>query len=91
MNSAAAEPNDVDPPPPALPQRHGRHLEMVDLYAGLTDEQVLARARDACKKASALKPRSVERAIQWAVFDGAMAELNHRAIRHILAKLKKAG
>jgi hypothetical protein len=60
-------------------------------YAGMTDEQVLARACDACKKASTLPPGSIERAIQWAVFDGAMAELDQRAFRHILGKLKDAG
>lgn len=62
----------------------------MDTYAGMTDEQVLTRAREACKKASALPPGSIERPIQWAVFDGAMAELNRRAIRQILVKLGKA-
>lgn len=60
-------------------------------YEGMTDAQVLARASNACKKASALAPGSIERAIQWAVFDGAMAELDQRAFRHILGKLKDAG
>jgi hypothetical protein len=60
-------------------------------YAGMTDEQVLARACKACKKASRLPPGSIERTIQWAVFDGAMAELDQRAFRHILGKLKDAG
>lgn len=60
-------------------------------YAQMSDEDVLARARKACKKASTLPPGSIERAIQWAVFDGAMAELDQRAFRHILGKLKDAG
>lgn len=60
-------------------------------YAEMSDEEVLARAGTACKKASALPPGSIERTIQWAVFDGAMAELDQRAFRHILGKLKDAG
>jgi hypothetical protein len=31
--------------------------------------------------------KSIEREIQWAVFEGCMAELEHRAIRHILRNL----
>lgn len=60
-------------------------------YAEMSDEEVLARACKACKKASALPPGSIERTIQWAVFDGAMAELDQRAFRHIQGKLKDAG
>lgn len=65
-------------------------LVAIDTYAGMTDEQVLARAREACKKASALPPGGIERPIQWAVFDGAMAELNRRAVSQIQAKLRQA-
>lgn len=61
-----------------------------DPYVGMTDTQVLARAREACKKASELPPGSIQRSIQWAVFDGAMAELDRRLVRHVLAKLGRA-
>ena len=64
----------------------GQHPER-DPYAGMTDDAVLKRARDALVKASALPKGSVQRALTWAVFDDAMMELSRRAIRHVIAKL----
>lgn len=58
-------------------------------YAGMTDAQVLARARTALKRASELPVGSVQRAIQWAAFDSAMAELDHRAVAFVLARLRE--
>ena len=58
-------------------------------YYGMEDEQVLARAAGALERAKALPVGSVQRAIQWAVFDSAMMELDRRAMRHILAALGK--
>jgi hypothetical protein len=60
-----------------------------DPYPDMSNEQVLARATKAFSRASELPPRSVERAIQWAVFDSAMAELDRWIVRHVLRKLGK--
>jgi hypothetical protein len=46
----------------------------------------LDRARAAFKKATALPVGSVARAVQWGVFDSAMAELDRRLIRIVLGK-----
>lgn len=58
-----------------------------DPYAGMSDQAVLARAAKALRKRAALPPGSIERPIQRAVFDSAMAELDRRAIAHILGSL----
>ena len=60
-----------------------------DPYEGMTDEQVLARAAKALRKASALPAGSTERALQWGVFESAKAELDLRVARHILAALDR--
>jgi hypothetical protein len=61
-----------------------------DPYWAMTDEQVLAKMSAALIAAAALKPGSVERDYQWALFDSAKAELDARMYRHVLAKLRQA-
>jgi hypothetical protein len=58
-----------------------------DPYAGMSDEQVLARAARALGKVPALPLGSVERAIQWAVYESAKAELDRRMFLHLAAAL----
>jgi hypothetical protein len=53
----------------------------------MTEDELLVRARTAMERAAALPPGSTGRAIQWAVFDATMAELDRRAIRFVLGKL----
>jgi hypothetical protein len=62
-----------------------------DPYAGMTDEQVLARAAKALRKAATLPTGSIERAIQWAVYDSAKAELDRRLFLHVVAKITEIG
>lgn len=61
----------------------------VNVYANMTDEQVLARAAKALRKVDALPIGSTERALQWMVFESAKAELDLRMARHILAELER--
>ena len=60
-----------------------------DPYAGMTDEQVLARAAKALRKVPQLPLGSIERAIQWAAFESAKAELDRRMVAHVLAAIKR--
>lgn len=53
---------------------------------GMTDEEVLMRATKAFARASELRPGSIQRAIQWGLFDSAMAEMNRRLMQHIERK-----
>ena len=59
-----------------------------DPYETMTDIAVLEAARDALKRASAL-PEGTTRIIAWAKFDAHMMELDRRAVRHVLAALRK--
>jgi hypothetical protein len=52
----------------------------------MTDEEVLMRATKAFARASELRPGSIQRAIQWGLFDSAMAEMNRRLMQHIERK-----
>lgn len=72
------------------PAEHPLHAAGgVDPFEGMTDEQVLARAAKALRRVNRLAMGSTERAIQWAVFEAAKAELDLRMARHILAKLQE--
>ena len=53
----------------------------------LDEDELLRRARAAMARATAQPAGSVARAIQWAAFDTAMAELGRRAIRFVLSRL----
>lgn len=53
-------------------------------YDGLGDEEVLAKAADAFRKARGYPPGSMQRAVQWAVYDAATAELTERLGRHLI-------
>ena len=60
-------------------------------YEVMRDEEVAIRARDALKKAIAFPLGSAQRAIQWAVFDAATGELERRAARYEVARLRRPG
>lgn len=60
-----------------------------DPYEDMTDEQVLARAAAALTKVSDYPVGSVERSIQWSVYESAKAELDLRMYGHILRKLRE--
>lgn len=60
-----------------------------DPYADKSDAEVLAMARQALEKASSLPMGSIERAIQWMSFDARMMELNRRAVRHVVARIRE--
>jgi hypothetical protein len=57
-------------------------------YAGRRDGEVLELAKAALKKAATLPPGSIERAIQWSVFDAHMGELRRRAMAAVLAAIE---
>jgi hypothetical protein len=59
------------------------------LFDRLTDDQVLARAAQALKKVNAYPPGSVQRSVQWAVYEQAKAELDRRLYSHVLRKLRE--
>jgi hypothetical protein len=62
----------------------GQQPQAAGPYDGMTDEDVLARAARALRRVDALLPGSVERSIQWSVYDSAKAELDRRFVRHVL-------
>lgn len=72
-------------------QVYGAGMGTTDPYAGLTDEQVLDRARVALLKAAELEPGSIERELQWACWESAKGELDLRIARSILAALERKG
>jgi hypothetical protein len=55
----------------------------------MSEDELLERARKAMKRAASLPVGSTGRAIQWAVFDATMAELDRRAIRFVLSRLER--
>lgn len=55
----------------------------------MTEDELLARARAAMTRATALPPRSTIRAIQWAVYDTYSDELRRRAIRVVAANRRE--
>lgn len=56
-------------------------------FDGLDDRQVLARAEAALRAVHAAPLVSIERSIQWAVYEQCAAELNVRAWRFALWKI----
>jgi hypothetical protein len=58
-------------------------------YDGMTDEQVLARGRAALRLVQAAGVGSVGRAIQWAVYEDARAELNRRLYAHVAGRMRE--
>ena len=60
-----------------------------DPFEGMTDEQVFAKALKAFNKASQLTPGSLQRSIQWGLFDSAMAELQRRLNVYIQTAQRK--
>jgi hypothetical protein len=50
----------------------------------MSEDDLIARARNAMIRASSQPVGSLGRSIQWAVFDTYMAELDRRAMRFVL-------
>lgn len=53
--------------------------------AEMTEDELLARARKAMLRASALPAGSLERSVQWAVYDRYAGELRRRVVAVIAA------
>lgn len=60
-----------------------------DPYEGLTDVQVLDRAKAALRRVHAASLPSLERTMQWALYEQAKAELDLRMYRHTLRKIEE--
>jgi hypothetical protein len=56
-------------------------------YEDKNEDELLRSAAVALKTAACLPPRSPERELWFGVHEGYMAELERRAIRHVLQKL----
>ena len=61
-----------------------------DPFDGLDDSRVLERAIEALRRVHAAPLPSLERSVQWAVYEQAKAELDVRMYRHTLAKIREA-
>jgi len=59
-----------------------------DPYAAMTDIQVLARAAAALRKVPELPVGSIQRGLQWALYESARAELDRRLFLHVAARLR---
>ena len=59
----------------------------MDSFIGMTDTQVLDIAKSALALAETLTPGTKARAVAWARFDAAMAELTRRAMAHVLWRI----
>jgi hypothetical protein len=57
------------------------------LFDGLTDKQVLARAQHALRQVENYQVGSVQRAVQWAAYEQAKAELDLRLYSYMMRKL----
>ena len=57
-------------------------------FDGLTDVQVLDRAKAALSRVHVAPLPSLERSVQWALYEQAHAELEMRMYRHTLAKIQ---
>lgn len=60
-----------------------------DPYAAMTDTQVLARAAAALRKVPEFPVGSVQRGMQWALYESAKAELDRRVFLHVAARLRR--
>jgi hypothetical protein len=58
-------------------------------YEDLTDEQVLKRAAVALKKVTGYPVGSLQRAVQWGIYESCAAELDRRALSHALARIRQ--
>ena len=58
-------------------------------FDGLDDVQVLERAKAALRRVHAAPLPSLERSVQWAVYEQAKAELDMRLCRHVLQKIEE--
>lgn len=66
---------------------HPDHDAAPGPFDGLDDVQVLERAKDALRRVQAAPLPSLERSVQWAVYEQAKAELDMRLYRHTLWKI----
>ena len=60
-----------------------------DPYQDLPDDQVLARAAEALRQVNGLPPGSIERSMQWAVYESAKAELDLRLFAYVTRKMRE--
>jgi hypothetical protein len=58
-----------------------------DPYAAMTDVQVLARVAAALRKVPEFPVGSIQRGLQWALYESAKAELDQRMFLHVAARL----
>lgn len=58
-------------------------------FDGLDDVQVLERAKAALRRVHAAPLLSLERSVQWAVYEQAKAELDMRLYHFTLAKIQE--
>lgn len=58
-------------------------------YESLTDAEVLKRAARALKKVTTYPIGSLQRAVQWGIYESCSAELDRRAIAHVLARIQQ--
>lgn len=56
-------------------------------YEGMTDAQVLQRAATALRKVTGYPIGSVERSVQWGIYESCAGELDRRAVAHALARM----
>jgi hypothetical protein len=62
----------------------------VDPYADMNDEQVLGIAAQALRRVQGYPVGSLQRAIMWARYEAAKAELDIRLYTHVVRKLKES-
>lgn len=62
-----------------------------DPFEDMTDEQVLERAAAALEKVNRSPLPSIQRSVQWAVYEQAKAELDVRLLRHVLRRRRERG
>lgn len=60
-----------------------------DPFEGLDDVQVLERAKAALRRVHASSFGTIERSVQWALYEQAEAELDMRLYKFALAKIQE--
>jgi hypothetical protein len=60
-----------------------------DRFEGLDDVQVLERAQAALRRVQVARLGSVERSVQWALYEQAKGELDMRLYRYALDKIRE--
>jgi len=55
----------------------------------MTDDQLLQRAAHALRLVETYPIGSIQRSIQWAVYEDAKAELDNRLLRHVIRRLRE--